>query len=142
MGQIVKENFLPGITVALVSVPLSTALAMAAGATPMMGLITGIYGPGLQGVLGGSHYNILGPAGALVNVLKTYSATWGADIIPWLAIGSGAISFLVYMAGMERYATVLPLSVLEGFSFAVGMTIGISQLNAALGLDIVALGGK
>lgn len=135
MLQIVKENILPGITVALVSVPLSTALAMAAGASPMMGLITGIYGPGVQGILGGSHYNILGPAGALVNVLKTYSATYGEQIIPWLAIGSGALGLLVYATGMERYATVLPLSVLEGFSFAVGLTIGLSQLNFALGLD-------
>lgn len=42
---LVKENILPGITVAMVSVPLSTALAMAAGATPMMGLITAMWGP-------------------------------------------------------------------------------------------------
>ena len=54
---------------ACVSVPLSTALAMAAGATPMMGLITAIWGPMIQGVIGGSHYNILGPAGALVAIL-------------------------------------------------------------------------
>lgn len=71
----------------------------------------------------------------LVNVLKTYSATYGEQIIPWLAIGSGALGLLVYATGMERYATVLPLSVLEGFSFAVGLTIGLSQLNFALGLD-------
>jgi len=135
----VKENFLPGVTVALVSVPLSTALAMAAGATPMMGLITGIYGPGVNGILGGSDYNILGPAGALVNVLKSYEAKYGPLIIPWLAIGSGAISFLVFATGMERYATVLPISVLEGFSMAVGLTIGLSQLNYALGLDPVEL---
>ena len=52
-----------------------------------------------------------------------------------MAIGSGAISLAVYATGMERYATVLPLSVLEGFSFAVALTIGLSQLNFALGLD-------
>lgn len=113
---------------------------MAAGATPMMGLIAGIYGPGVNGIMGGSDYNILGPAGALVNVLKTYSARYGEFIIPWLAIGSGLISFTVYATGMERYATVLPISVLEGFSFAVGLTIGLSQLNYALGLDPVKLG--
>lgn len=138
--QLVKENFLPGVTVALVSVPLSSALAMAAGASPMMGLITAIYGPGISGVIGGSHYNILGPAGALVNVLKYYSTIYGEYIIPWLAIGSGIISFIIYAAGMEKYATVLPFSVLEGFSLAVGLTIGLSQLNFALGLDMTVLG--
>jgi SulP family sulfate permease len=126
LGQLVKENFLPGVTVALVSVPLSAALAMAAGATPMMGLITAIWGPLIQGVMGGSNYNILGPAGALVAILHSYSAVYGDQIIPWLAFGSGVLSFLVYALGWEKYATVLPLSVLEGFSFAVGLTIGLS----------------
>ena len=101
LGTLVKENFLPGVTVAMVSVPLSTALAMAAGATPMMGLMTGIYGPMIQGVLGGSHYNILGPAGALVGILSSYSTLYGAYIIPWLAVGSGLISFGIYAAGLE-----------------------------------------
>ena len=33
--DLVKANYIPGITVALVSLPLSTALAIAAGAEPM-----------------------------------------------------------------------------------------------------------
>lgn len=117
------------------SVPLSTALAMAAGATPMMGLMTGIYGPMIGGLLGGSHYNILGPAGALVNILHTYSHNNGVKIIPMLAIGSGTLSGIVWLLSMEKYCTVLPMSVLEGFSFAVGLTIGLSQMNFAFGLD-------
>jgi hypothetical protein len=47
-----------------------------------MGLSTAIWGPGIGGVLGGSHYNILGPAGALVNILKNLEATNGIEIIP------------------------------------------------------------
>ena len=65
-----KENLLSGITVSLVSIPLSCALAIASGATPMMGLSAAIYGPAVGGLVGGSNYNILGPAGALVNILN------------------------------------------------------------------------
>ena len=71
MGSIckkVKENWMSGTTVALVSVPLSTALAIASGCTPTMGISTAIYGPAVSGLIGGSNYNILGPAGALVNI--------------------------------------------------------------------------
>jgi MFS superfamily sulfate permease-like transporter len=50
----------------LVSLPLSTALAIASGAQPMQGISTGIWGS----AMGGSAYNILGPAGALVNNLN------------------------------------------------------------------------
>lgn len=107
---------------------------MAAGATPMMGLITAIWGPLLQGVLGGSNYNILGPAGALVAILHSYSAEYGEQIVPWLAFGSGVLSLLVWAMRWERYATVLPIAVLEGFSFAVGLTIGLSQLVHAMGI--------
>jgi MFS superfamily sulfate permease-like transporter len=54
-------------------------------------------------------------------------------------LGSGLISLVVYLLGWEKYATILPLSVLEGFSFAVGCTIGLSQLVNAFGLDKACL---
>jgi len=93
LKRLIKENMYPGITVALVSTTLSPALAMAQGATAMMGLSTGIYGAAIAGVIGGSHYNILGPAGALVNIVSNLSAENGVDIIPWVALVSGIMSF-------------------------------------------------
>lgn len=130
---LIKENLYSGITVALVSAPLSSALAMASGATAMMGLITAIYGPAISGVLGGSHYNILGPAGALVNILSALKAVNGTDIIPWVAFYAGLISFFVYMLKLENYCTMLPTSVLEGFSLGVATTIGLGQIGFAFG---------
>lgn len=68
--RLVKENIGPGITVALVAIPLSVALAIASGATPIMGLSTGIFAPCIAGIIGGSDYNILGTAGALANLIN------------------------------------------------------------------------
>lgn len=133
--QLVKENMYSGITVALVSLPLSSALAMAQGATAMMGLTTAIFGPGIQGIIGGSHYNILGPAGALVNIVSALSGKHGMAIIPWTAAVAGAMSFIVYLLKFENYCTMLPTSVLEGFSLGVATTIGLGQLGFAFGLD-------
>lgn len=132
--KLVKENLYSGITVALVSTPLSTALAMAQGATAMMGLSTAIYGPGIQGVIGGSHYNILGPAGALVNIVNNIKETLGVAAIPWSAFVAGVMSFLVYLVKFEHFCTMLPTSVLEGFSLGVATTIGLGQVGFALGL--------
>ena len=131
---LVKENLYSGITVSLVSLPLSSALAMASGATAMMGLITAIYGPAVAGVLGGSHYNILGPAGALVNILQSLTANNTVDIVPYVAFLAGFMSFLVYLFKLEKYCTMLPTSVLEGFSLGVATTIGLGQLGFALGI--------
>jgi len=96
LKQLVRENFFSGITVALVSIALSPALAMAQGGTAMMGLATAIYGPAIGGILGGSNYNILGPAGALVNIVSTLKNENGVEIIPLVALFGGIMSFVVY----------------------------------------------
>lgn len=99
--ELIKDNYKAGISVALVSLPLSTALAIASGATPMHGIRTGIYGSAMGGLFGGSNYNILGPAGALVNNLSTLESQFGVDIIPMVALGAGIISFIVYLLKLE-----------------------------------------
>ena len=116
------------------SIPLSCALAIASGATPMMGLSAAIYGPAVGGLVGGSNYNILGPAGALVNILNRLALENGREIIPWVAFFAGLISLGVWALKLERYCTLIPNSVLEGFSFGVALTIGLGQLNFALGI--------
>jgi len=101
-----------------------------------MGLTTAIYGPFIQGFMGGSAYNILGPAAALVNVLNRASAENGAEIIPITAIFGGVMGLFVFPF------TYLPLfdeverqvSVLEGFSVGVAVVIAFGQINFALGL--------
>ena len=57
-------NMKPGITVSLVSLPLSISLAIAADATPVQGIITAAWAGLVASVMGGSHYNIVGPTGA------------------------------------------------------------------------------
>ena len=134
--KLIKENIYSGITVALVSLPLSTALAMAQGATAMMGLTTAVWGPGIQGLIGGSHYNILGPAGALVNIVSGLKNEADTNaIIPWVALVAGIMSFVVYAVKFENYCTMLPTSVLEGFSLGVATTIGLGQVRFAFGIS-------
>jgi hypothetical protein len=56
-------NLKPGITVSLVSLPLSISLAIAADATPVQGIITAAWAGLVSAMFGGSHYNIVGPTG-------------------------------------------------------------------------------
>jgi hypothetical protein len=58
-------NLKPGITVSLVSLPLSISLAIAADATPVQGIITAAWAGLVASIFGGSHYNIVGPTGTL-----------------------------------------------------------------------------
>lgn len=80
----------------MVSIPLSVALAIASGAAPMQGLSAAIYGPCVGGLVGGSNYNILGPAGALVNILNGLAVENGPEIIPWVAFFAGIFSLGIW----------------------------------------------
>jgi MFS superfamily sulfate permease-like transporter len=66
-----------------------------------MGLATAIYGPLIGGLIGGSNYNILGPAGALVNILNKLSFDNGIKILPYIAIGSGILSLFILLFKLE-----------------------------------------
>lgn len=100
----------------------------------MAGISAGIYGPLMGGIFGGSNYNILGPAGALVNNLNKLSTVNGPEIIPYVAALSGIFSLIVWVFHLEKYCCLIPISVMEGFSFGVAISIGFGQFNSALGL--------
>ena len=61
-----KSDTIAGLTVAIVALPLSMAIAIASGATPAQGLYTAIVGGFLVSLLGGSRFRIGGPAGAFI----------------------------------------------------------------------------
>ncbi len=70
-----RADMIAGLTVAIVALPLSMAIAIASGVSPDRGLFTAIVGGFLVSLLGGSRFQIGGPAGAfIVLVLATVQA--------------------------------------------------------------------
>src|SRR5882757_4504371 len=61
-----RADALAGLTVAIVALPLSMAIAIASGATPVQGLYAAIFGGFLVSALGGSRFQVGGPAGAFI----------------------------------------------------------------------------
>jgi SulP family sulfate permease len=135
----IKENIKPGITVALVSIPLSIAISIASGAGPIPGIITGFWATIIASFLGGSKFNIIGPAGALSSLL--FAATVGGivglngpQVLPIIALLTGIIIFLVYIVRGERYIRYIPASVVHGFAAGVAFSIASTQLREAFGI--------
>lgn len=135
----IKENWNSGITVALISVPLSIALSIASGAGPVPGLVTGIWATLIASIFGGSNYNIIGVAGALTTVLfaATLSAplALGAYVLPILALCTGLIILAVWAIHADRFLYYIPSSVMYGFSAGVAFLIAVSQIFDATGLS-------
>src|SRR6187399_3599509 len=78
-GRQFRADALAGLTVAIVALPLSMAIAVASGVSPERGLYTSIVGGFLVSALGGSRYQIGGPAGAFIVLVAATVAKFGLD---------------------------------------------------------------
>src|SRR5687768_8232687 len=92
-------DVISGVTVALVALPLSIAIAIASGAPPAAGLITAVVAGFLISALGGSRVQIGGPTGAFIVVVYGVIAKHGYDGLLVCTLMAGAILIL---AGLLR----------------------------------------
>ena len=125
-------NLQSGVTVSLISIPLSVSLAVASNASPTVGILTAVWAGLMAAIFGGSHYNIVGPTGALSGIIAVFVITQGAALLPSLAVITGLIILLSYFLRLERYLIFVPGSVIHGFTLGVAFIIGLNQLNGAL----------
>ncbi len=129
------QNWKPALTVSLVSIPFSLALAVASGATPTQGIITAFWAGLIGAILGGGHYNIVGPTGALSGILISASLTYGYSILPVIALISGSFILLAYILHLDKYIIFIPRSVVYGFTLGIAFIIVLGQFNGIFGLS-------
>lgn len=131
-----RHDVLAGLTVAIVALPLSMALAIASGATPATGLWTAIVAGFLISALGGSRVQIGGPTAAFIPVVFGVIAHHGYDGLVVATLMAGA---MLIVAGLLRLGTLvkyMPQPVITGFTAGIAVSIFSSQIKDLLGLDI------
>jgi SulP family sulfate permease len=126
---------LAGVTVALVALPLSLAIAIASGATPRAGLVTAIIGGFLISMLGGSRVQIGGPTGAFIVVVAGVIEQFGFDGLLLATLLAGIILVVAGLVGAGRFIALVPEPVVEGFTVGIALIIAVSQLKDLLGLS-------
>jgi SulP family sulfate permease len=126
---------LAGVTVALVALPLSIAIAIASGASPRAGLVTAIIGGFLISLLGGSRVQIGGPTGAFIVVVAGVIAQYGFDGLLLATLLAGVILVAGGLVRAGRFIALVPEPVIEGFTVGIALIIAISQLKDLLGLS-------
>lgn len=130
------SDLISGLIVAIVALPLSMAFAIASGASPEKGLYTAIIGGFLISLLGGSRYQIGGPAGAFIVIVYGIIYKHGYDGLMLATIIAG---FLLILMGLLKLGSVIkfiPYPVTKGFSAGIAMIIFITQLNDFFGMGI------
>ncbi|RLQ87199.1 SulP family inorganic anion transporter [Notoacmeibacter ruber] len=129
-------DLLAGITVAMVALPLSLAIAIASGADPGQGLVTAIVAGFFISLLGGSRVQIGGPTGAFIVVVYGVIADHGYD---GLVLATFMAGFILLIAGYFRAGNLIafiPEAVINGFTIGIGVIIATSQLKDFFGLTV------
>ncbi|HJR82601.1 MAG TPA: SulP family inorganic anion transporter, partial [Sphingomicrobium sp.] len=127
---------LAGVTVALVALPLSIAIAIASGADPKAGLVTAIVAGFLISLLGGSKVQIGGPTGAFIVVVYGVIEQFGFDGLLLATLMAGVILVVGGLLRAGRFIALVPEPVIEGFTVGIALIIAVSQLKDLLGLSL------
>jgi sulfate permease, SulP family len=125
-----------GLTVAMVAIPLSIAIAIASGADPAKGLVTAIIGGLLISLLGGSRVQIGGPTGAFIVVVFGVIAAHGYDGLVLATLMAGVILIIAGWLRIGNLVAYVPEAVVNGFTIGIAIIIAASQINDVLGLRL------
>ncbi|MEJ7929101.1 SulP family inorganic anion transporter [Ramlibacter sp. AN1015] len=128
-----------GATVAIVALPLAMAFAIASGLKPEAGLWTAIIAGLLVSLLGGSHVQIAGPAGAFIVIVYGIVERYG---LANLLIATASAGVLLFILGLLRLGTLVryvPVSIVVGFTNGIAVLIALSQLRDWLGLEVARM---
>lgn len=130
------QDAIAGLTVAMVALPLSLAIAIASGADPAKGLVTAIVAGFLISLLGGSRVQIGGPTGAFIVVVFGVIAEHGYDGLVLATFMAGLILLVAGFFRAGNLIRLIPEPVINGFTIGIAVIIATSQLNDLFGLTV------
>jgi SulP family sulfate permease len=131
-----RRDVLAALTVAIVALPLSMAFAIASGVSPARGLYSAIVGGFLVSALGGSRFQIGGPAGAFIVLVAATVTKYGVDGLLITVLLSGIFLVIIGASRLGSLIRHMPHAVTVGFTAGIALIILASQLKDLGGLHL------
>lgn len=132
-----RADLLAGVITGIVALPLSMALAIAAGAPPEHGLFTAIIGGTVIALTGGSMLSVSGPTAAFVVLLAPVTAEYGFAGLAIASLMAGVIMLAMGVGRLGKLIQFIPHPVTTGFTAGIGVVIALLQLADVLGVGPV-----
>ncbi len=130
------KNDLPaGLVVFFVALPLCLGIAVASGASPFAGLITGIIGGIVVGLLSNSNVSVSGPAAGLIAIILVAVGDIGFEALLLATVLAGIFQLTLGFIKAGSISNYFPTSVIEGMLAAIGIIIIKKQFPHAIGYD-------
>jgi len=131
-----RGDAVAGLTVAIVALPLSMAIAVASGVGPERGLYAAIVGGFVVSALGGSRFQVGGPAGAFIVLVAAAVGKYGVDGLLLAVTMSGLFLTVIGLSKLGALIRYMPQAVTAGFTCGIAVTIFASQLRDLGGLTL------
>jgi SulP family sulfate permease len=131
-----RADIIAGLTVAIVALPLSMAIAIASHVTPERGLYTAIIGGTIIALFGGSRFQVGGPAGAFIVLVAATVDRHGIEGLFLATMMAGAMLIAAGYLRLGTYVKFIPYPVTVGFTAGIAVIILASQLHDLFGLTL------
>ena len=136
-----KNNLLSGLTVGIIALPLSMALAIATGVPPELGLYTAIIAGIFAALFGSSKVNISGPTAAFIVILIPIVQEFGITGLLLCGLLSGIILIIIGALKLGTLIELIPYPVTVGFTSGIAVVIATFQIKDFFGLTIENFNG-
>lgn len=130
----VLRDFTAGLIVAMVAIPLAMGFAMASGLRPEQGIVGGAVAGMVGALFGGSKYQVYGPTAAFIPVIAGIMATYDLAFLVLASLIAGVILMVMGLTRLGRLSTLVPHSIVVGFTIGIAVVIAMSQIGELLGL--------
>lgn len=130
-----KTDTLSGLVVFLVALPLCLGIAVASGAPPFAGIITGVIGGIVVGFLSNSNLSVSGPAAGLIAIVLAAVTNLGYETFLLAVVLAGVFQLILGFAKAGSISSYFPSGVIEGMLTAIGIIIIKKELPHAIGYD-------
>ena len=131
-SDIAGRDFLASIVVFLVALPLCMGIAIASGAPPALGLITGIVGGLVVGSLAGSPLQVSGPAAGMAVLVFQLVNDHGLIMLGVVGLIAGGLQLLAGIFRLGQWFRAISPSVIHGMLAGIGVLIFASQFHVML----------
>lgn len=142
-SEYLKDDFIAGVTVAVLLIPQGMAYALIAGLPPIYGLYAALTPQIIYAFLGTSRQLAIGPVAmdsllvaAGLGALSIVDSDQYIQTAILLALTIGAIQFLFGLLKMGFIVNFLSKPVISGFTSAAAIIICLNQLRHILGISI------
>lgn len=133
--QTLSQDIPAGIVVFLVAIPLCLGIALASGAPPLAGLVSGIVGGIVVSSFSGSALSVSGPAAGLTVIVLAAVEQMGLGALFMATVMAGALQLVFGFLRLGRIGAFVPSAVIKGMLAAIGLILILNQIPLVLGLS-------